>query len=384
MSSILKIFFGLAFFVVFFSCRKDNEIKVPSFTAQEILNRYVNLPANPMNYSSPALPSFFNNAFITIQNNTPADNPVTDWGATLGRVIFYDKLVSLNNSISCASCHQQQFGFTDTARLSAGFKGGATGRHSMSLLNAVYYSNGRFFWDERAASLEDQVVKPIQDKVEMGMNLDTLEKRMQSTEYYPLLFRYAFHTDKISRENIAKALAQFVRSMVSYKSKYDEGLSLSGNRLINFSNFTPEENIGKNIFMTNTNVNCSGCHNTDAFIMDNPRNNGINTTNMDSGIFVHTQNANDIGKFKAPSLKNVALRGRYMHDGSISGLSAVLNHYNIDIKPNPNLDNHLKDINGNPESMNLSGAELNALIAFLETLTDKKIITDEKFSNPFR
>ena len=254
----------------------------------------------------------------------------------------------------------------------------------MSLINAAFYLNGRFFWDERAATLEEQVLIPLQDPVEMGMRLDTLVKRLEGTAYYPILFKYAFPDQKINADNIAKAMAQFVRSMVSFQSRYDEGLISAGNRLTNFSNFTTEENLGKNIFMTNPKVNCFGCHNTDVFIVDNPRNNGLETVNTDSGIYVHTRNPNDLGKFKAPSLKNIALRERFMHDGSISGLTAVLNHYNLGINPNPNLDSHLKDINGNPAVMNLSNTEIDALRAFLETLTDKKIIVDEKFSSPFR
>src|SRR5690606_13559187 len=126
------------------------------------------------------------NQFIQIVDNTPADNPVTDWGATLGRVLFYDKNLSLNNTISCASCHHQQFGFTDTAILSIGFEGGHTQRHAMALTNARYYLNGRFFWDERAASLEQQVLMPVQDTVEMGMTIPQVIQRLNTKPYYPI------------------------------------------------------------------------------------------------------------------------------------------------------------------------------------------------------
>lgn len=377
-------FIGVAFILFsLFQCKKDPPIVNPT-PDSEILAKYLNLPPNPYNYISPALPDFFNSSFISLQNNTPANNTPSDWGATLGRVLFYDTRLSKNRGISCSSCHQQQFGFTDTAQFSLGFLGGKTKRHSMSLINATYYLNGRFFWDERAASLEEQVLQPIQDEVEMGMLLDSLVLRLQKTEFYPILFKNAFGNTEITSARISKALAQFVRSMVSYQAPYDLGLKITGNRNKDFSNFTAEENAGKNIFMNNLSVNCFGCHNTDVFIMDNPRNNGLKLTNGDPGIYTHTQNQSDLGKMKAPTLKNVAMRKRFMHDGSLTSLEEVVNHYNLSIQPNPNLDNHLKDLNGNPARMNLSASEIKALLAFLATLSDTEIIKDQKFSSPFK
>ncbi|HRO44003.1 MAG TPA: cytochrome c peroxidase [Flavipsychrobacter sp.] len=374
-----KIASSLFILFAFLSCRKEQVIE----TEVSIIKNYLNLPATPFNYSNPALPAFFSNEFITIQNNTPTDNPTTDWGATLGRVLFYDVRLSKSNSISCASCHKQEFGFADTAQFSKGFDGKFTGRHSMSLLNAAFYLNGRFFWDERAASLEQQVLMPIQDSLEMGLQLDELRSRLAATEFYPLLFKQAFGSTDITNEGISKALAQFVRSMISYQSKYDEGRSMVADRDSNFPNFTPQENRGKRIFMGNTNVNCFGCHNTDVFITDHPRNNGLTLTNQDVGIYIHSNDPFDIGKFKAPSLKNVAVRHRYMHDGSIVGLINVLRHYDTGIQMNPNLDPHIGALNGKPATMNLSDDDLEALASFLETLTDHKIMQDEKFSSPF-
>ena len=358
----------------------------PSFVSDdEILRTYLNLPSEVANYASPWLPSFFNNQFVTIQNNTPATNPTTNWGATLGRVLFYDNQLSKNNTISCASCHQQAHGFTDTSRLSIGFMGGATHRHSMALANAVYYTNGRFFWDERAATLEEQVLQPLQDSIEMGMTLPEVIQRISATAYYPILFDYAFGSKEISDERVAKALAQFVRSMVSYDSKYDQGRGLVANGTIDFPNFNEQENIGKRIFMSHPIVNCSGCHITDAFIGDNARNNGLSEFNTDEGTYIHTQNELDKGKFKTPSLKNIAVRGRFMHDGSMTSLDQVIEHYNRGIQPNPNLDPHLiNNAKKTPVKMGLTELEKAQLKAFLETLTDHTLITDEKFSNPYK
>ena len=378
---ILVIFLGLN---LIYSCKKDAQIGLIQSDA-DILAQKLNLPIVPFNYSSPTLPAFFQNQFIQFQINTPTTNPITDWGATLGRVLFYDKKLSINSTIACASCHQQNIGFTDTSRLSIGFDGRTTGRHSMSLVNAVFYSNGRFFWDERAQTLEDQVLQPIQDSIEMGLDLNTLVTRLKSTTYYPILFNYAFGDTNINSDRISKALAQFIRSIISYQSKYDQGLALSANRMVDFPNFTMEENQGKTIFMSHPIINCFGCHNTDVLIGDNPRNNGIQLNNTDPGIFIHTQNTQDLGKFKVPSLKNVGLRKRFMHDGSMSSLEQVIEHYNSSILPNPNLDEELKNTSNQlPKQMNLTPTEVNNLKAFLNTLTDYEIVTDEKFSSPFK
>jgi len=373
---VVLVFLTLA--ITFVACRK-----VDTIGDDEILRKYLNVPHSPFSYTQYPLPQFFNGQFVTIQNNTPGDNVTTDWGATLGRVLFYDKRLSRNLSISCASCHDQKFGFADTAQFSKGFDGRFTRRHSMALANATFYISGRFFWDERAATLEEQVLTPIQDPIEMGMRLDSLVERLRATEFYPILFKNAFGTPEITETGISRALAQFVRSMVSYRSKYDQGRSLVADSEMGFPNFSVQENLGKHIFLKNTNVNCAGCHNTDVFITDNPRNNGISLNNEDSGVFVHTQDVMDVGKFKAPSLKNVAIRGRYMHDGSIQGLGELLDHYNSGIHPNSNLDPHIIDKDGKPARMNLTVTELEALKAFLETLTDHEMIKDERFSSPF-
>jgi cytochrome c peroxidase len=369
--------------VFYLSCTKDPQIQTDESV---ILGEELELPDKPYNYSAPELPAFFKDQFVSIQDNTPSNNRVTDWGATLGRVLFYDKRLSVNHSISCSSCHLQEFGFTDTAILSKGFNGGLTKRHSMSLINAAFYVSGRFFWDERAATLEEQVLMPIQDPLEMGLSLDTLIARLEKTRFYPILFKKAFGEAEINQDKISKALAQFVRSMVSYRSKYDIGRTLSVDRFVAFPNFTAEENAGKDIFMGNKAVNCSGCHNTDVLILDNPRNNGISLNNdADKGIFIHTQNNADLGKFKSPSLKNVALRKNFMHDGTLRGLDKVIAHYNGQIKPNPNLDPHLFDPQtGQPLAMGLSQTEVENLKAFLETLTDIPLTTDKRYSSPFK
>jgi cytochrome c peroxidase len=323
---------------------------------------------------------------------TPADNPVTDAGATLGRVLFYDKKLSLNNSTACATCHKQELAFTDNKRLSDGFMGGLTRRHSMSLNNIAYVDAGGggggrggapavtgFFWDTRAATLEIQALMPIQDKTEMGMTLDSLTKRLAQTDYYKPLFASAFGTPDVTSDRIAKALAQFVRSLITYRSKFDIGLQT------NFQNFTGQENRGRAIF-NGRDGNCATCHGTRQLIMDRPENNGLDAASTtDLGLAEVTGNARDAGRFRVPSLRNIELTAPYMHDGRFLTLEEVVEHYNSGVQPHPNLSNQLR-ANGQantPRRLNLSTADKQALVAFLKTLTDAEFIRDTRFSNPF-
>lgn len=373
----------LLLFMGFMSCSKDPDVSIQS-EDEQIIASVLNIPIQPYNYAAPDLPAHFKTGFVLAQKHPSFDNPISDWGATLGRVLFYDRALSLDCTISCASCHIQAFGFTDTARFSRGVNG-LTKRHSMSLVNSAYYASGRFFWDERAARLEHQVLMPIQDQLEMNLTLDSMLSRLRNTKYYPILFKYAFGDDSISAHLVSKALSQFVRAIVSYRSKYDEGRSRVNKPTDDFPNFSSSENLGKQIFFTHKLVNCSGCHLTDLMVLDNPRNNGLYTISQDSGIASHTKLDDDIGKFKSPSLRNVALRHRFMNDGSLIGLTSVIEHYDNNIQPNPHLDNHLKDpLTQIPHKMGLSPSEKQALIDFLHTLTDDALIQDKKFSNPWK
>ena len=341
----------------------------------------LSLPLNPYNYKNQSLPSFYHNQFISIADNTPYDNAVTNWGATLGRVLFYDKRLSKNYTISCGSCHIQEFGFSDTAKFSIGFNNEKTSRHSMAIVNAKYYSSGKFFWDERATSLEEQVLMPIQDPIEMGMSIDSVIARLNRVSYYPQLFDYAFGSKEIDSVKISKALAQFVRSMLSFQSKYDIGRSKVIRTSDNFPNFSLSENRGKAIFFNENELSCSSCHTTDAFFGDMARNNGLSLS-QDSGVGGVTGNLLDMYTFKSPSLKNISVRPPYMHDGRFSTLEQVIDHYSSGIAEHNYVDPHFKTATG-VFQFNLSPQEKLDLINFLNTLTDEKILSDEKFSDPF-
>jgi cytochrome c peroxidase len=362
-----------------------------------ILAPQINLPDIPFNYSTIDIPLHLSTNVLlgplqnaaTDNDNTPISNPTTDEGATLGRVLFYDKNLSANQSISCASCHQQENGFSDNRVLSVGFEGGTTRRHSMSLANAVWYDRGRFFWDERAATLEEQVLMPFQDPVEMGMTLEGIISAVESQSFYPSLFDHAFGSEEINADRISKALAQFIRSMVSVSSKYDEGRQQVSIPTANFPNFTASENNGKNLFFRPKSLgglSCIGCHSTEAFI--NPdagaTNNGLDSAStFDLGVFEAIPNPAFLGTFKVPSLKNIELTAPYMHDGRFASLEQVVEHYNSGVQNHPNLNNSLKDEEGNPQRLNLTEQEKIDLVNFLKTLTDESFVNDVKFSDPF-
>jgi cytochrome c peroxidase len=308
-------------------------------------------------------------------DNTPASNLTTNAGATLGRVLFYDRRLSVNDRVSCSSCHQQQFAFSDTAKLSRGFTGGLTGRHSMGLTNARFYASARFFWDERAASLEAQVLQPIQDGTEMGMTLPNVITKLSATTYYPALFAAAFGSSEITSDRVALALSQFVRSLVSVNSKFDRAFGVNG--VPNFAaTFTAQELAGQDLF--NGRAGCARCHGTNAHISDGVHNTGLDATITDVGA--------GNGRFKAPSLRNIAVRPPYMHDGRFQTLEQVIAFYDSGVQNNPGLDPRLRGGpggNGLPLRLNLSAAERASLVAFLGTLTDNTFLTDVRFSNPF-
>jgi cytochrome c peroxidase len=353
------------------------------------------LPETPYSYADQPLPEHYridtfqaHSRAVIFDDNTPADNPTTDAGATLGRVLFYDQDLSQNRTVACASCHKQALGFSDDRVLSVGFEGGATRRHSMGLTNARFYGLGRFFWDQRAETLEAQVLMPLQDPVEMGMTLDEVVARVQAAEYYPALFTAAFGDPEITSDRIAKALAQFVRSMISTRSKYDVGRAMVSNRSQDFPNFTAEENLGKRFVVApppQGGLGCLLCHTGEAFIAVQAMNNGLDRETTDPGYGEVTGVTTDDATFKVPSLRNVAVRAPYMHDGRFATLEAVVDHYSDGIQAHPNLPRtgfFPRDANG-VVPIHLNAYQKGALVAFLRTLTDEELLSDPRFSDPF-
>jgi len=353
---------------------------ISSTTANALL-----LPTPSFNYANPPLPPSFHVPPIVGQDNMPATNLTTDAGATLGRVLFYDKRLSINRTLSCSSCHRQEHGFSDPRKFSLGFNGGTTARNAMGLSNGRWYLRRHFFWDERANTLEDQVLQPIQNSVEMGMTLSALTNRLSTEPFYTNLFAAAFGSTEITSDRISRALAQFVRSIVSVRSKYDAGIP------IGFANFTAQENLGRQIFLGQIgNATCAACHGTDNFVPGpNINNNGLEYPYVDKGLGGITGLAQDEGLFKVPSLRNIELTAPYMHDGRFATLEEVVEFYNSGVVNNPNLSAPLRvptppgALPGPPRRLNLTADQKAALVAFLKTLTDPNLAADPKLSDPF-
>jgi len=338
----------------------------------------LHLPDTPYDYANVELPAHFSQPGRNM-DNSPADNQMTDAGATLGRVLFYDRRLSANGKAACSSCHVQQHAFADTQPLSTGFHGALTDRRAMPLVNLRYYQRARFFWDERAGNLEEMVLLPIQSRVEMGLDLNTLVERLGRDATYRRLFAHAFGDRRITQQRIGKALAQFVRSMVSYQSRYDEGRARTTSAQDDFDNFTRQENRGKALFMRN----CTACHMKDGnehFFVPSPSNNGLSETTpfADGGVGDVTLRAADLDLFKSPSLRNVAVTAPYGHDGRFKTLDTLIDHYSDIVIANPG-----RDYDAPSEPLRFTRSEKAALIAFLRTLTDEKFLSDPKFSNPF-
>ncbi len=337
------------------------------------------------NYAAPELPAYFDETVAAL-DNSPVSNAIDDRKATLGRVLFYDLRLSTNDRASCASCHQQRFGFTDPMRFSNGISSAATtDAHAMRLGNLRYWQPGTTFWDRRAASVEAQASQPLHSLVEMGWGgdaggIDDLIRKMDATSYYPDLFAWAFGSPQITEPRIQQALAQFVRAMVSNTSKWDAGYARvfspdAPNRALDrdLPNFSREENRGRHLFMTPVaqgGAGCSACHLPPTFALAaDSRSNGLD--------------AGETRLFKAPSLRSVGLTGPYMHDGRFDTLAQVVDFYDHGIEEGPALDPRLRRGSG-PQSLGLSAEDRAALVAFLLTLNDTALTTDARFSDPFR
>jgi cytochrome c peroxidase len=338
------------------------------------------------NYAAPSLPAYYAGLVGGPQDNGRIA-PITNAGATLGRVLFFDRALSTTQTRACASCHAQANGFSDPDQFSLGIDGASrTPMHSMRLANARFFAPGTMFWDMRAASVEAQAIAPIQDPVEMGFDaahggLDALITRMRGLAYYPELFVLAFGDSSITTARMQSAIAQYVRSIVSSGSTWDTGYAqvfsaALPDRGVNtpIPTFTAQENRGRQLFFLpppQGGAGCAGCHVAPTFALAaNSLSNGLD--------------AGETRIFKSPSLKNVAVGGPFMHDGRFVTLEQVVAFYSSGIQNGPALDPRLRGPNGQPLRLGLSQADQQALVAFLRTLTDDALLADAKFSDPFR
>ncbi|RAK66218.1 cytochrome-c peroxidase [Hymenobacter edaphi] len=311
----------------------------------------------------------------------PADNPLTEEGVALGRMLFYEKKLSSDGTLSCGSCHQQSKAFTDGRARALGVGGRQHARGSMALMNLAWAQD--FTWDGSHTQLEQQARVPLENPLEMNQPLAAGVAKLQQTGNYPKLFGRAFGSAKITEENVLKALAQFQRTLVSSNSRYDKALRFE-------RSLSSTERQGKQLLGHATSfvrgAECVHCHDTELFV--GPKhtffNNGLGLPPFtDPGRGGITGVAFDRGMFKAPSLRNVALTAPYMHDGRLRTLEEVLDHYSEHVQASPNVDPQLLNSPNDPSGrILLTPLEKQKIIAFLHTLTDSTFITDPRFSDP--
>jgi cytochrome c peroxidase len=354
------------------SCEKD---PIPSGVD------LTHIPYSPEFFVDESIPYYYPDMVI------PPDNPMTEAGIELGRFLFYDPILSRDSTVSCASCHHQELAFTDGVAVSVGIDGRLSKRSAMSLVNVGFYNNG-FFWDGRTPGLESQSLHPIEDPLEMDFTLEEVEARLQAHPDYPARFRRAFgisNSSEVTIDLLAKAIAQFERTIVSVNSKFDYA---NWDRGVETQFFSNSELRGKILFtsepqdQSDAHPACSHCHTGPLMTTNEYLNNGLTEAFSpsdfpDPGLGAITDKALDYGKFRVPTLRNIELTAPYMHDGRFQTLEEVLDHYRSGGHYSDNVD-------ANIQPFPLTEQEKEDLLAFLRTMTDTILINNPDFSSPFK
>lgn len=396
MKKLTTVFALFGFMLLVASCDKKADFNYYYYNEEDaqLLTQYLNLPLDrPADYTV-TFPQHLSNIGLF-------PRPVEPNKATLGRVLFYDKKLSKDGSIACASCHKQELAFGDDLAFSKGVSNRSTARNSFALSSVANFSayygtdlNGssaiRFFWDNRAETAMDQSRGSLTNPKEMDMTMHDVATAVAEQPYYKPLFNKAFGHFNVTEDLVLEAIANFVNAMGSYNSKFDENANGSNISYLNngykyesaFTGFTAAENRGKEIY----NANCASCHSGN---MGRPvlqyANNGLDLeTSADEGVGGITGVTAEKGTFKVPTLRNIVYSAPYMHDGRFNTLDEVLEHYNSGLKNHPNLHPSLKAGNNQPKKNFLSPDKKQDLIAFLNTLTDDRFRGAQEFSNPFK
>ena len=310
----------------------------------------------------PALPAF-------------ADNPTTVEGVALGRRLFHDQALSGDGTQSCASCHQQNLAFGDSGSFSLGILGDPGGRNTQVIVNPGWQEFQ--FWDGRRGTLEDQARDPVENPVEMNTTWEEVVVRIEQDPIYPDLFAAAFGTSEISEDRIVMAIAQFERTFVSAESRFDK-------KLRGEVTFTPAEARGEALFFDDR-TECFHCHAAPFFTDNEFHDIGLDLVPPDGGRSEFTMSSFDAGKFKTPTLRNIAVTGPYMHDGRFATLEDVVAHYSDGVQRSPNLDATLGvHMNNGEAGLELSPEEQADLVAFMLTLTDSDFLSNPAFGPPDR
>lgn len=353
----LIIFLGVV--ILFLSCKKD---KVGYITTPYVLE----------------IPSHFPDMII------PDDNPMTVEGVELGRKLFYEKKLSGNNEMACANCHAPENAFSEPNQFSTGIDGIQGNRNSMALINLGW--NTSFFWDGRSKTLEEQIIQPVINPIEMHESWMNVVNKLSTDITYKNMFFRAFGSSEIDSLKAAKAIAQFLRTMISGSSKYDvmykyeNNLTLTGDETVMYATITPSEWAGYDLFKSLNGADCFHCHNGPLMQVQKFSNNGLDATFTDNGRGDITGNGNDNGKFKVPTLRNIAYSAPYMHDGRFTTLDDVINHYSHNIQMSSTID-PLIEFAGQGGTQ-LDAQEKDLLKQFLLTLSDEKFINNPNFKEP--
>ena len=351
-------FFVIMIALSLVSCNKDS------------VESYVNNPTpSPLQ-----IPQLFQD--LIIDPVIPLNNLQTEQGISLGRKLFFDPILSANNTQACASCHKTSNAFTDGTRFSEGVDGLFGNRNSMPLFNLAWNYDDQFSWDGRESGLENQVFEPVTNPIEMHNTWEAVTEKLKTHPEYPELFNAAFGSEAIDSVMVSKAIAQFERTLISANSKFDK--YLLGNATL-----TPEEINGFNIFMDEAKGDCFHCHGSDnnPLWTDNKfHNNGLDSVFADLGLGSVTGDPADNGKFKSPSLRNLIFSAPYMHDGRFETIEQVINHYSEGLQNSSTIDPLMKKVDQG--GVQLSPQEKLDLKDFLLSLSDYDFINNPNFSKP--
>jgi cytochrome c peroxidase len=354
-------FYFPAILVALFACRKDPDVPLADTTPYVI-----NYPERFEAYLPPI--------------NIPADNPLTEEGVELGRMLFFDERLSANNTQSCGSCHMPEFAFGDTAQYSVGIDGLSGNRNAPPIFNIGWMQDG-LFWDGRAASAENQVFEPVVNPIELHTSWPDVAAKLQADDLYPFLFERAFGTEVIDSVLVAKAISQFERTLISGNAPYDKYLTTGSsgwNAADEFSAY-----LGFAVFMDETKGDCFHCHGdiTQPLYTDNIfHNNGLDAAFTDNGRGEYTGNASDNGKFKTPSLRNLLFTAPYMHDGRFQTLSEVIEHYSTGLTMSSTIDPLMKHVSTG--GSNMTPEDKGYLLMFLKSLSDSSFVNNPDFQDP--
>lgn len=396
MKKITASFYFLLCLMLLFSCEKERNVDDYSNDEYSLISQDLNLPKVVNNYQLDLKEHFLpeGKTYPKVNTNSLSNTYSNNNKATLGRVLFYDKTLSLDRNVSCGSCHNAERAFSDDKRFSEGVDKVITKRNTLALATTLSFkisynpidpglSRSKFSWDDSAANLPQQVKTAFRKENEMNIDEEEIKKRIGERPFYTVLFEKAYGDTEVNSDRIAESITAFIDAISSINSKFDEGLEASHrfSAELDFYNFTDTENRGKQLF----NSNCASCH-TDKhnFTVKATANNGLDAEYEDKGIGGRLNDSELFGVFKIPFLRNVELTAPYMHDGRFETLEDVVDHYSNGIQNHVNLSEELKNTDGSPKNINLSQEDKSALVAYLKTLTDETIATDERFLNPFK